>query len=70
MEESKLYYLASLTSLDFQLMAELCYENDAEIDNCILIYFPLLTLLNELSNPIYFEFFMYSYRILISITFL
>ena len=26
MEESKLYYLASLTSSDFKLMAELCYE--------------------------------------------
>ena len=54
----------------FPTKAALCYENDAKFNDCTPIYFPVLTLLSELSNPIYFEFFMYSYKILISITFL
>ena len=69
MEESKLYYLASLTSSDLKLMAEPCYKNDAKIDNHTLIYFPVLTLLNELSNPIHFDFSCYSYIILFSHSF-
>ena len=52
MEESKLYYIACLTSSDIKLMAEPCYKMMQKIDNHTLIYFPMLTLLNELSNPI------------------
>ena len=58
MEESKLYCLASLTSSDFKPMVELCYRMMQKIDNYTLIYFLVLTLLNELSISIHFEFFV------------
>ena len=50
----------------FQTKGLTMLQNDAKIDYYTLIYFPVLTLLNELSNPIHFDFFCYSYRILIS----
>ena len=67
MEKSKLYYIASLANSDFQLMAELGNENDAEIDNCTLVYSPLFSFLGELLNPIYIKFLLYNAKILISI---
>ena len=57
MEESKLYDLASLTSSDFKLIVELCYNMMQKL-NYTLIYFPVLTLLSELSNPNHFDFFV------------
>ena len=43
-------------------------ENDAKIDNCSLVYFPMFSSLSELLSPTYIEFFMYNYKFLFSIT--
>ena len=37
----------------FQTNGLVMNENDAEIDNCSLVYFPMLSPLSELSSPLF-----------------